>query len=444
MAGGNITVRENQRICVIGIWHLGSVVSACLADLGYLVTGVDADRRRVSDLNNGAPPVFEQGLEELIKNNLNSGRLSYTTDISYALENCNFVLITHDTPVDDDDEVDLSPIFDTTTELAKYLEDDSIIIVSSQVPIGTCDHIKAVINQNNPSLEVDIAYSPENLRLGRAIECFKNPERIVIGADSDSTLDRVEVLFNVIPAPKLRMNLRTAEMTKHALNAFLATTISFANEIANLCDELGVDAISVAAALQSEARIGSGLPLLPGLAFSGGTLARDIKILKKVSESFGYEAPLIKGVWEVNQQQNKQVIKKLKKIYGSVDNLSIGILGLTYKAGTSTLRRSASLEIIKELINKGVIVKAFDPKADPEEIKLHKGFEFCADPYTAARETDALIILTDWPEFKNLDFNLIKSSMKRPVLIDGKNMLDSEQMIRTGFLYSGIGRGQKL
>jgi UDPglucose 6-dehydrogenase len=433
---------KNQKVCVIGIWHLGSVYSTCLADLGYLVVGVDKDLKVVNDLNRGIPPIFEPGLQELLTNNINSGRLSYTTDLSQAAKGSSFVLITFDTPVNEKDEVDLSEIFATAKELAGCVENGSIVIVSSQIPVGTCDQLKLLIKQNNPSLDFDIACSPENLRLGQAIECFKNPQRIVIGADSDPTLDRVEALFEVIAVPKLRMNLRTAEMTKHALNAFLATSISFANQIANLCDEVGANALKIAAALQSDARIGPNLPLLPGLAFGGGTLARDLKILKKLGENSACETPLINGVLRVNQQQNGLVARKLQKIYGSVKNLTVGILGLTYKAGTSTLRRSAALEIIEDLTNGGAKIKAYDPKADLGEVKLHQEFQFCTDPYEVARGSDALVIVTDWPEFKNLDFDLIKSLMKKPVLIDAKNMLDDEQLIGKGFLYMGVGRGK--
>ena len=434
---------RDQKICVIGIWHLGSVVSACLADLGYSVVGVDGDSRKVENLNKGIPPLFEPGLEELIKNNIGSQRLSYTTDLSLALKGSEYVLITFDTSVNEKDEVDLSEIFDTSRELTKYLENDSVIIVSSQVSIGTCERIKSAIKQNNPSLNFDIVYSPENLRLGQAIEVFKNPERIVIGADNDSTLDRVEDFFGVIPAPKVRMSLRTAEMTKHALNVLLATSISFANEIANLCDELGADALKIAEALHSDGRIGAKLPLQPGLGFSGGTLARDLKILKNLGESSGCETALIDSVLKVNEKQNKLVIKKLNKIYGSTKGLVIGILGLTYKVGTSTLRRSAALEIISDLIKEGAIVKAYDPKASLEEIQAHQEFEFYTDPYAVAKDSDALVIITEWPEFKNLAFDLIKSIMKKPVLIDTKNMLANEQMPEKGFLYLGVGRGVK-
>ena len=435
-------MRGKTKACVLGIWHLGSVYSACLADLGYLVVGWDKDAKKVEDLNGGIPPLFEPELQEVLRKGIKSKRLSYTTDLSQAVKGSSFVLITFDTPVDEKDEVDLSEILATAQELGKCLENGATVIVSSQVPVGTCDQIKLLIKQNNPSLDFDVACSPENLRLGQAIECFKNPERIVIGADSVSTLDRVEALFDVIAAPKLRMNLRTAEMTKHALNAFLATSISFANEIANLCDEVGADAIKIAAALQSDARIGPKLPLLPGLAFAGGTLARDLKILKNLGESSGCETPLINGVLRVNQQQNGLVVRKLQKIYGSVKNLTVGMLGLTYKAGTSTLRRSAALDIIRDLTNEGASVKAYDPKASLEEIQLHREFQFCSEPYEVARGSDALIIVTDWPEFRNLDFDLIKSSMKKAVLIDAKNMLDDDQLIRKGFLYAGVGRGK--
>ena len=434
-------ISGNDKVCVIGIWHLGSVFSACLADAGYHVVGVDKDLKTVNQLNKGIPPIFEPGLEELITCNLKLQRLSYTTEISSALEDAKYALITFDTPVNDQDEVDLSQILNLNAELAKHMEKGAIVIVSSQVPVGTCERIKSAISKDNPGLNFDIAYSPENLRLGKAIECFRAPGRIVIGADNESTLDRVEKFFGVVDAPKVRMNLRTAEMTKHALNAFLATSISFANEIGNLCDEVGADAFKVAEALASDDRIGPKLPLKPGLAFAGGTLARDLKVLKKLGKELDYPAHLINGVLKVNKQQNKVIIRKLEKIYGSVRNLNIGVLGLTYKAGTSTLRRSAAIEIIKDLVGGNATVKAYDPKASPEEVRRHRGFEYCVDPYTAARNSDALIILTEWPEFRDIDFEKIKSVMKKPVLIDGKNLLDGNLLIKQGFIYSGIGRG---
>ena len=432
----------SEKVCVIGIWHLGAVYSACLADLGYQVIGVDGDAKRIAELNKGIPPLFEPGLQELITSNIKSKRLTYTTDLNHAVKGASYVLITFDTPVNDQDEIDLSEIFDTAGRLAGCIENNSIILVSSQVPVGTCEEIKAIIKKQTPALDIDIAYSPENLRLGQAIDCFKKPERIVIGADNSATLDKVETLFSVVKAPVLKMNLRSAEMTKHALNAFLATSISFGNEIANICDEVGADALKVVTALRTEGRIGGKIPLLPGLGFAGGTLARDLKVLKKIGREKGYETLLIDSVFAVNQRQNGVVVRKLERIYGSVKGLTIGILGLTYKPGTSTLRRSAALEIIKQLVDRGAKVRAYDPKADMNEVHEHIEFEFCTDVSTVARDSDALVLITEWPEFKELDYVRLKHIMKKPVFIDTKNLLDSQQMSAKGFSYFGIGRGK--
>jgi UDPglucose 6-dehydrogenase len=431
-----------EKVSVIGMWHLGSVFSACLADAGYRVTGADSDTRTVDNLNRGVPPVFEPGLEGLVKRNISAKRLSYTTDLAAALKGARAVLVTYDTPVNNLDEVDLSPILSLDKYLARHLDRGALVIVSSQVPVGTCEKIKAAVLQKNPGLDFDIAYSPENLRLGRAIDCFRHPGRIVIGADSGKTLDRAARFFSVVDAPVVRMDLRTAEMTKHALNAFLATAISFGNEIGNICDEAGADAFKVAEALASDERIGPKLPLKPGLAFAGGTLARDLKALQKLSKELGYPAYLINAVLRLNRQQNKVIIKKLEKICGPAGHLKVGVLGLTYKAGTSTLRRSAAIEIIRDLTSAGASVKAYDPKAAPEEVRRHRGFKVCTDAYEAARGCDALVILTEWSEFRELDFKKIKAVMKRPVIIDGKNLLDAERLAGLGFTCSGIGRGR--
>ena len=431
-----------EKVCVIGIWHLGAVYSACLADLGYQVIGVDGDAKRIAELNKGIPPLFEPGLQELITSNIKSKRLTYTTDLNHAVKGASYVLITFDTPVNDQDEIDLSEIFDTAGRLAGCIENNSIILVSSQVPVGTCEEIKTIIKKQTPALDIDIAYSPENLRLGQAIDCFKKPERIVIGADNSATLDKVETLFSVVKAPVLKMNLRSAEMTKHALNAFLATSISFGNEIANICDEVGADALKVVTALRTEGRIGEKIPLFPGLGFAGGTLARDLKALKKIGREKGYETLLIDSVFTVNQRQNGVVVRKLERIYGSVKGLTIGILGLTYKPGTSTLRRSAALEIIKQLVDRGAKVRAYDPKANMNEVHEHIEFEFCTDVSTVAIDSDALVLITEWPEFKELDYARLKHIMKKPVFIDTKNLLDSQQMSAKGFSYFGIGRGK--
>jgi UDPglucose 6-dehydrogenase len=432
----------NNRVCVIGLWHLGCVTSACLADIGHTVVGVDKDAKRLADLNKGIPPLFEPGLPELIIQNLKRQSLAYSVNMEQALRGAGYVVVAFDTAVDEKDEVDLSDIFSLSTEIGKYLENDAVVVVTSQVPVGTCDKIKSLIQKSNPQLHFDIAYSPENLRLGQAIDSFKNPRRIVIGADSEITLDKAEQLFAPINAPKLRMNLRSAEMTKHALNALLGMSISFGNEIANICDEVGADALKVVGALRTDERIGPKLPLLPGLGFSGATIARDLTVLQNLGDKLNYETYLVDAVLQVNKHQNQLVIRKLEKEFKTIKGLMIGILGLTYKPGTSTLRRSAALEIIGDLVGKGAVIKACDPKASPEEVQAHKEFEFCSDAYAVAKNSSALVLVTEWPEFKNLDFAKIKSLMKKPVFIDAKNLLDDEQMRKQGFIYFGVGRGR--
>lgn len=436
-------MKPKTKVAVMGIWHTGSVYSACLADLGYGVVGWDRDGKKVAVLNRGILPLFEPGLGELMAQNTRAGNLTYTTHLPDAVKDAPYVVMTFDTPVDAQDEVDLAEVWEASRELSSHLEPSSILIMSSQVPVGTCEQIRVTIKERNPGLDFDIAYVPENLRLGQAIEAFKRPERVVIGADNPATLDRVEEFLSVIKAPKVRMDLRGAEMVKHALNAFLGMSISFINEIANLCDGAGADALQVAAALRLDERVGPKAPLHPGLGFAGGTLARDLKALQKLGDRLGYETHLVDAILRVNQEQNRMVVKKLERVYGTVKGLNIGILGLTYKPGTSTLRRSAALEIIQELVGKGAQLKAYDPQASQEEIRGHSEFQFCADPYEAARESDALVLITDWPQFKELDFDRVKAQMRRPLLLDARNMLNSQEMTQKGFHYWGIGRGSR-
>ncbi len=434
-------MESKGKVCVLGIWHLGSVYSACLADAGYSVVGWDPDANAVAELVEGRPAVFDPGLAELLTANIQEGHLTYTTDLAQAMEGARFVLITFDTPVDDRDEIDLSPVMETCRELAEHLEEDSILVVSSQVPVGTCQRMASTIRESRPSLRFDIACCPENLRLGQAIACFNRPDMIVVGADSPATQERVEELWAFTDAPKVRMSLRSAEMSKHALNAFLGMSISFSSELANLCDGLGADAMDVTDVLLLDGRIGKRAPLRPGLGFSGGTLARDLKILQGAGERLGCATILTDATLEVNDRQNQVVVDKLRKIYGSLKGLTVGVLGLTYKPDTSTLRRSVALEIIQELVNEGAAVKAYDPKANATEIEEHDEFLFCSNAYDAARDCDALVVITDWPEFRDLDFSLIRAYMKKPVLVDARNMLDAERLRAAGFVYLGIGRG---
>ncbi len=433
-----------SKVCVIGIWHLGAVASACLAELGYQVIGVERDPERAAVLNKGVPPVFEPGLEELMAKHLPSGRLRYTSGLQEGVQGAPYVVIAFDTPVNEQDEPDLSPIVDTVQALAGCLEDGATVILSSQVPVGTCEALADSLRRLNPQLRFGMACVPENLRLGQAIERFLQPDLLVLGADSDATMAKVEALFSPIPAPRVRTDLRTAEMTKHAINAYLATCISFGNELANLCDEVGADAFQVAQVLRLESRVSPKAPLLPGLGFAGGTLARDMKVLKHLAEKHHYPAPLLNGVLAVNQFQNTIVVHRLEKLLGTLQAKTIGVLGLTYKPDTSTLRRSAAVEIIQALVAKGASVRAYDPKADPKEMEPYlRDFTLCDDPYDVARGAHALVLITPWPEFKGLDLAHLRALMHSPVLLDAPNMLDPGQATQAGFLYQGVGRGAR-
>ncbi len=431
---------DRTRVCALGLWHLGSVVSACLADLGYRVTGYDPDADRVRDLMDGTPPLYEPDLSELIAAGLAGRRLSFTSDLPQAVAGATYVLLTFDTPLDDQDRVDLSGLLSTVAEMAPRLDDGATVIVMSQVPAGACQHIRLAIQQASPQRHFHLVCSPENLKLGQAIDRFLRPPVVVLGADDEAALDAAEALFAPIPAPKLRLDVRTAEMVKHALNGFSATCISFADEIAALCDETGADAAALAQAMRYDGRVGPETPLQPGLGFAGGTLARDLNALRSIGDGAGRDTPLLDAVLAVNEGQKERVLDKLRRVYGSLEGLTVSVFGLTYKPGTSTLRRSLSLELIDKLAGEGSTVKAYDPVADVRELPAGFPARMADDPYEAARDADALLLLTGWPDFRGLDYAAIQRSMRRPVLIDALNLLDRDTLLGYGFRYLGMGR----
>ncbi len=431
---------QPETICVVGLWHLGSVLAACWAELGYHVVGLDGSAGVVEGLRSGRAPIFEPGLDDLLQANLSKGRLAFTTDFRDAIPLSDFVFVAFDTPVDVNDSTDLTPVEKAVRALAPYLKDETIVIVSSQVPVGTCARWREEVRQLSGHRTVDLVYSPENLRLGEAIPCYLHPDRIVVGVDNEVTKERILSLFAPMGAPVLLMSLASAEMAKHALNTFLATSVSFINEIATLCEVTGADVLSVVEALKSDPRIGPRAFLSPGLGFAGGTLARDIQVLKEVGRAGGVEIFLLDSVLEVNRRRPDLVLKRLTDFYHKVEGLVIGVLGLTYKAGTSTLRRSVALEVIRTLVHAGAKVRAYDPKANLEELEGPAEFEPVPDPYEAARGASALVVLTEWPEFIQLDFERIKSAMANPVLLDGKNLLAELSLRERGFHYMGVGR----
>ena len=429
-------------IAVVGMWHLGLVTSVCLADLGFLVVGVDPDPKRVERLNQGQAPLFEPGIAERLTQHLASGVLRYTADMDDGVRDASHVLIAFDTPVDQDDEVDLREIYGSVETMAVSLRQDVTVIISSQVPVGTCEELASIVRANRPDLSFEIACVPENLRLGQAIQRFLHPDMIVVGADDAGTYERVERVYDRVQAPRVHVNLRTAEMTKHAINAYLATTISFANELANICDLVGADAVHVVEALRLDARVSPRAPLDPGFGFSGGTLARDMKALQRIAQQHDYEAPMIEGVLARNRLQNTVALRNIERFYGGCKGLTVGLLGLTYKPGTSTIRRSSAIEMLTALVSRGASVRAYDPMADPAELAPYqRTFTRCDSAYEVATGSHALVLATPWPEFKELDFDRLRSSMSKPLLVDPGNVLDADEMVRAGFAYQGVGRG---
>jgi len=429
-----------ERVCILGLWHLGSVNAACLAEAGYKVLGFDEDPKVISSLKNGKAIISEPGLDDLINKNIKNERLEFFSSVQEAIKDCKVAILTIDTPLDDNDNVDLSGVFRIAENVSKYASSDLLLIVQSQVPVGTCEKILDSMKKANPSCKFEIAYVPENLRLGNAIEIFTRPDRIVIGADNLDTLSKVEKFYSVISGPILKMDLKSAEMSKHAINAFLANCISFINEMGNLCEEVGADASMVSKSLASESRIGNKLPLKSGLGFAGGTLARDLQILKKLHVEHKMQPRMVDAILQTNYEQNIIALKKLQKTFGNLSGLQVGVLGLTYKPGTDTLRRSSSIETISKLLDNGISVKAFDPSIHKLAMFEGKKFMLVSNEYETASGSDAILLLTEWPQFKQTDYAKIHSLMKRPVFVDAKNLLDPDSMREIGFNYLSVGR----
>ncbi len=430
----------NLEVVVIGLWHLGTVAAGCLARCGHTVVGVDEDAERVASLQEGRAPLFEPGLDGLLSEGIESGRLRFATDASAVVPSADVVFVAYDTPITERDEGDVSEIVRTIERMTPWVKSSSLLLIHSQVPVGTC----RAIRDNRRRARADfceVAYVPENLRLGQAIDRFLHPDMLVVGAEDPSAFKMCDTLFAGISATRVRTNLETAEMAKHAINAFLGTSITFGNEVANLCQAAGADGAKVMSILRLDRRVGPHAPIDPGLGFAGGTIARDMRILQALAHEKGHQTHLIDAAFAVNEQQNLLPLQWLGRVYGTLEGLRVGVLGLTYKPGTSTLRRSAALEIVRRLNAEGVIVAASDPKADLSEVNDLPRFEFSRDPYAAMVGKDALLLITPWPEFKTLDYERIKAGMRHPLVLDMPNALDREQLERQGFAYLGVGRG---
>jgi len=364
--------------------------------------------------------------------------LNFTNSFSESFDRANFIFLTFDTPVDNQDKSNLSILYKVCDEIAKFAPKKFTLVVISQIPVGTSRKFKKYILSKNKNLSFDVVYNPENLRLGQALNGFIKPERVIVGLEKNITKKKIEDLYSFIKSPKIYMDLDSAEMVKHAINSYLANSISFINEMASLCEATNVDVRDVVNGMKSDKRIGKYAFLSPGLGFAGGTLGRDIQVLRKIGRDSGVKTYLADAVIKINEDRKKILLKKIKKNFPSIKKINIGILGLTYKAGTSTLRRSMALEIVKELIKNGANVSAFDPMINTKIEKI-KELKVLNDPYKVANGSDLLILMTAWPEFRNLDFKRIKRIMRKPIIIDMRNFLKPEKLKKLLFNYYGVG-----
>lgn len=428
-------------ICIVGLWHQGSVLSACFADMGHRVRGVGEDERAISALNGGQPPVYEPRLSGLIRRNIRRGRLRYTVDPREGLRGAEFAYIAVDTPVGPHDEPHVAVVDDAARLIGRCISRPLRVCVTAQVPVGTCERLEAILREQNPRAASKVVYVPEFLRLGSAVDSFRRADRFVVGSNDPAAARRVAALYKPLRRPIVMTDVRTAEMAKHASNAYLAASISFINEIADLCEEVGADVGDVARIMRLDRRIGKHAFLSPGLGFAGGTLGREVRALQGLGRRTGRVTPLMDAVIAVNDARASLVPDRLRRLYGSLRGLRVGVFGLTYKPGTSTLRRSAAVEIIRRLVAGGASVAAFDPLARLDEALDLPPFELCPDPYAAARAADALVVVTEWAGIREVSLRRLRAVMARPVLIDARNLFDPGAMEKLGFTYLGIGRG---
>jgi UDPglucose 6-dehydrogenase len=429
---------RGARIATVGLWHLGSVASACLASLGHTVGGTDPDAARVRNLAAGSPPVFEPGLAALVAEQLAAGRLAFAPTCREAFADAEFIFVTFDTPVDDDDQCDLSLIENAFCEIAAHARSGVVIALMSQVPVGTCANLAAGLRARAPQLDFTLLYQPENLRLGEALDTFLRPDFLIFGTEPQTDPTRWKRAYEGINAPHLVMRWESAELAKHALNAFLATSISFVNELAELAEVCGADIREVTAALKRDRRIGAHAFLRPGPGFAGGTLGRDIQALRVLGSRGGRRTVQLDATLAVNRSRLERVAESLRQASGGLAGKRVALLGLTYKPGTSTLRRSHAIELARLLKAEGVQVAAFDPQVrEPQEET--RGIQLCGDVGAAAARADALVLLTPWPEFRLLDWNRLRSLVRCPLLVDTHNFLDDAAVRGAGWRYCGLG-----
>lgn len=430
-----------KNITVIGVGYVGLVTGACFSDLGNRVTCLDINEARIENLKKGIMPIYEPGLAELVARNVKADRLIFTTAYDEALAGAEFVFIAVGTPEGVDGEADLKYVRMAAESIAQKMDHPLIIINKSTVPVGTGDWVADIIRENQPTpIEFSVVSCPEFLREGSALTDFLNPDRTVLGSEDQEAAERVAQLHLPLRAPIVVTDLRTAEMIKYASNAFLATRISFINEIANICEDLGADVKEVARGMGFDKRIGHAF-LEAGIGYGGSCFPKDVKALAYMAQVHGRHPQLLQAVMDINAYQRKHVLLKLHELLDGLEGRTIALLGLAFKQNTDDMREAPSITIANYCHDHGATVRGYDPVAAETALSVMPYVEMAKDAYVLADGADALIVVTPWNEFKQLDMPRIKRSMKTPILIDGRNLYEPKLMREIGFIYRGFGRG---
>ncbi|MBN1955486.1 MAG: UDP-glucose/GDP-mannose dehydrogenase family protein [Anaerolineae bacterium] len=430
-----------RNIAVIGVGYVGLVTGACFADLGNRIVCLDINAEKIARLKEGEMPIYEPGLEELVERNVKAGRLFFTTSYAEALQEAEFAFIAVGTPEGVDGEADLQYVRMAAESIAEVLDHPLVIVNKSTVPVGTGDWVADIIREKRgDSAEFAVVSCPEFLREGSAIRDFMNPDRVVLGSLAPEAAEQVAQLHLPLRSTIVITDLRTAEMIKYASNAFLATRISFINEIANICEALGADVKEVASGMGYDKRIGHAF-LDAGVGYGGSCFPKDVKALAHMADTHGRHPQLLAAVMEINNDQRLQVVRKARELLGELGGKQVGILGLAFKPNTDDMREAPATSIIERLLAAGVKVRAYDPVAMENARRILTGVELCPDPYTLAEGCDLLIVVTEWNEFKHLDLVRIKKLMRHAAIVDGRNIYDPPTVRSLGFAYRGIGRG---
>lgn len=429
-----------MNVCVIGTGYVGLVTGAVFADLGNEVVCVDKDEAKVAMLNRGEMPIYEPGLKEMVKRNMEENRISFTTSIAEGVKRALVVFIAVGTPPKENGETDLRFVESAAKEIAKHMDGYKIIVNKSTVPVGTGDFVKRTIEANGPAgLEFDVVSNPEFLKEGTAISDSLFPERIVIGAPNQHVAMALLELYAPLEVPMLITDVESAEMIKYASNAFLAMKISFINSVANICEKAGADITQVAKGMGYDSRIGKEF-LQAGLGFGGSCFPKDTLSLLYVARKFGEDTTMLESIVQVNHDRVPRFVRRIEERLGELKGKTIGVLGLAFKANTDDLRDAKSIEIIRAMTEAGAKIRVYDPIAMDNAKGYLNGVTYCRNAYEAAADCDALVVVTDWNEFKLLNLEKVRDSMRQPLVFDGRNMYQPDKMRKIGFEYHSIGR----